>query len=105
MKTYIIPAVLCIALLVFFASAGYGQGRITPESGELPEYSVDRQGPIGAHGWQENPSTPSYSCPGDPGESDPRENRPVGSNGENIRTVVPIRLGNYDLLFMHYIGK
>ena len=103
MKTYIICGVLCVALLVFFASVGYGQ--VIPQSGELPEYQVDRDGPVGAHEWQDNNDTPAYTYPGGPGGSAPHENRPSVSNGDNVCTVVPIRLGDLDLLFVQYIGK
>ena len=106
MKTYIICGVLCVALLVFFASVGYGQ--VIPQSGELPEYpGVDEKPPrpVGGHGWQDGLFSPTYGYSGGPGGAAPNQNRPSGNNEENVCTFVPIRLGDFDLLFVHYIRK
>jgi hypothetical protein len=102
MKTYVTSAVLCVVSFALLASAGYGQGLVMFGFDGYPEYRGDRQGSIWAHGWQDGHSTPSYSGTGG---STPPENRSGLSKKESIRTVLSVRLGNCDLLFIQYIGK
>ena len=104
MKKYIISAVLCLVLLLFFTSVGYGQGLVITESEELPEYSGvgDKQHSAGAHNWEDLNQNAAYTSGGG---SAPDANLPGVGSAENTATVVLVKRGDYDLLFIQYTGK